>query len=86
MGRIENNWFKTYLTKRKQHVTVNGQISGNPLIEFRVPQGSVLRLLLFLIYINDLNQARKISRVHHFAGDTNLLIVDSSLKKEKQTH
>ena len=78
---IENNWFKTYLTNRKQHVTVSGQKSDNALIEFGVPQGSVLGPLLFLIYINDLNQAIKFSRVHHFADDTNLLLVDNSLKK-----
>ena len=39
---IENNWFKTYLTNKKQHVTVSGQISDNALIKFGVPQGSVL--------------------------------------------
>ena len=66
----ENNWFKTYLTNRKQHVTVSGQTSDN-----------ALGPLLFLIYINDLNQAIKFSRVHHFAEDTNLLFVDNSLKK-----
>ena len=77
----ENKWFKTYLTNRKQHVTVSDQTSDNALIEFGVPQGSVLGPLLFLIYINDLNQAIKFSRVHHFADDANLLLVDNSLKK-----
>ena len=57
---IENNWFKTYLTNRKEHVTVNGQISDNALIEFKVPQGSLLGPLPFFLYINDLNQAIKI--------------------------
>ena len=35
---IENNWFKTYLTNKKQHVTVSGEISDNALIKFGVPQ------------------------------------------------
>ena len=42
VGGIENNWFKTDLTNRKQHVTVSGRKSDNALIEFGVPQASVL--------------------------------------------
>ena len=59
---------------------MSGQKSDNVLVEFGVQQGSVLGPLLFLIHINDLNQAIKFSRVHH-ADDTNLLLVDNSLKK-----
>ena len=73
---LENNWFKTCLSNTKQHVTVSGQISNNALIEFGVPQGSVLGTLLFLMHIN-----LKFSRVLHFADDTNLLPPDNSLKK-----
>ena len=37
--------------------------------------------LLFLLYINDLNQVIKFCKVHHFADDTNLLYLGKSIKK-----
>ena len=37
--------------------------------------------LLFLIYINDLNQAITFCKIHHFADDTNLLHFNKSVAK-----
>ena len=45
------------------------------------PQRSVLGLLLFLLYINDLNQAIQFCKVNNFADDTNLLCHSNSIKK-----
>ena len=78
---LANNWFRSYLTNRKQYVSVNGYNSTEQNMNYGVPQGSVLGPLLFLIYINDLNNAIKFCTTHHFADDTNLLFVDKSLKK-----
>ena len=72
--------FKSYLSGRKQFVSVSGCNSPELLMKHGVPQGSVLGPLLFLIYINDLNFAINGSIVHHFADDTNLLCITDSLE------
>ena len=72
-------WFKSYLSNRTQYVSVNGCDSNLADVKFDVPQGSVLGPLLFLVYINDLNQALKFCKVHHFADDTNLIHFSKSV-------
>ena len=81
---IANNWFRSYLTNRKQYVTIAGGNSELKFMKFGVPQGSVLRPLLFLLYINDLNKAINYCVTRHFADDTNLLIKNKSLKQLKK--
>ena len=64
-------FFQDYLNNRKQRVVLNGSYSSYSTIESGVPQGSVLGPLLFLIYINDLEQNIK-SNIKCFADDTML--------------
>ena len=78
---LSNNWFKSYLSNRKHFVSLNGYDSELAEINCDVPQGYVLRPLLFLLYINDINQSIKFCKVHHFADDTNLLHLGRSIKK-----
>ena len=66
--------FLNYLENRKKRVFLNGCESEWGVIESGVPQGSVLGPLLFLIYINDLENGIK-SQVKFFADDTSLLSI-----------
>ncbi len=50
----ELKWIEGFLSNRVQQVIVSGQSSRTSPITFRVPQGTVLLPLLFLVYINDL--------------------------------
>ena len=62
------------LSFRKQRVVLSGQASHWTSIKGGVPHGSILRPLLFLIYINDLSDDLS-TNAKLFAGDTSLFSV-----------
>ena len=62
----------TYLTNGKQYIKLN-EVNSNVLpINTGVPQGSTLRHLLFIIYINDFARASDIFDFICYADDTTL--------------
>ena len=77
---------KNYLSHRKR-VVINGGESEWGEIDASVPQGSVLRPLLFLIYINDLKNGIK-SQINFFADDTSLFsfLHDADLTADDLNH
>lgn len=51
-----HKWLSAWLTGRTQRVLVEGALSKDVDVISGVPQGTVLGPLMFLIYINDINQ------------------------------
>ena len=65
------NWIKSWLNQRQQQVYVHGEMSEEENVDSGVPQGSVLGPILFVIYINDLdNFAQELDILKKFADDT----------------
>ena len=80
-----NNWFSSYFANRNQFVTINSFYSDLQNVQLGVPQGSVLGALLFLLYINDLQNAIKFSSTFYFDDYTCILNKENSVDKINKT-
>ena len=66
-------WFESYLSNRSQKVVLNSYSSTLLPVHSGVLQGSILRPLLFIIYINSL------AELHFSPGSTVILYADDIL-------
>ena len=48
-------WLRSFLTERKQRVTVNGSFSEWAAVDSGIPQGTVLGPVLFIAFVNDVH-------------------------------
>ena len=64
-------WIQEWLSDRKQRVVLNGKASKWTSVLSGVPQGSVLGPILFIVYINDIDDATPFMNfLSKFADDT----------------
>ena len=73
------NWFRSYLSDRKQIVLINENRSSESTLNFGVPQGSVLGPVLFILYTTPLTHLIDTYSIRHemYADDTQLVHSDT---------
>ena len=69
-GKI-HSWLEDWLSERKQRIVINGKASHWRDVLSGVPQGSVLGPILFIIYVNDIDDGL-ICKISKFADDTKI--------------
>ena len=78
-------FFYSYLKRRKQSVKRNSTHSVFQVLLLDVPQGSILGLILFNIFINNLFYRVKESELHNFADDDAISSPDFSVENLLKT-
>ena len=75
---VMQHWFESYLSNRKQYISIKNCSCSMSNITLGVPQGSVLGQVLFLLYINDMYRSSNQMSFVHFADDTTAFASDST--------
>ena len=74
ISELALGWFKSYMSGRKHSVKVGSTLSHPAVLQYGVPQGSVLRPILFSLYTNPIS-----SIIHSHSNITYHFYVDDSM-------
>ena len=74
-------WFESYLSSRKFLVCIDNIFSEAGTLKYCVPQGSILRPLLFLLYVKDLPQSLSDTGSYLYADVTCIFYQHEDVKK-----
>jgi len=72
------SWLTSFLCNRSMYTAIGEVSSSACLINYGVPQGSVLGPLLFLVYVNDICNCVD-DKIRLFADDANVFVVNKCI-------
>ena len=79
------DWFRNYLTDRKQLVRFRKEIFDPCLITLGAPQGSILSPFLFVLFVNDLPIDLERCQILMYADDTVMYFTASNAQEISST-
>ena len=74
-GARTQKWIQSYMSSRKQFVTVNTSRSKTRTVKWGVPQGSRLGPLFFLIFVNDMMNTVEHGSCEMYADDSAITVM-----------
>lgn len=70
-----NEWIRSFLTNRKQQVSVDKSIKSDiKIVNTGIAQGSIAGPILFIVFINDLPSSLDCCLTTNYVDDTNILV------------
>ena len=72
-------WFESYLTNREQYVGIRKSCSDKYTLNWGIPQGGVLAPILFILFMNDIDESTNVFDFSMYADDTCLILGIKSL-------